>query len=77
MYSNHLRQLDRPATIHLEKRLANVGIANSIVEDYCQRVPDANGWMYKDWVLEALVLLFDLEVGIRSGSEVIQKTVRV
>jgi hypothetical protein len=74
MYNNRLRQLDLPATMHLERRLANVGIADSIIEDYCQRLPDANGWMYKDWVLEALVFLFDVDVGITSGTEIVQKS---
>jgi len=74
MYNNRLRQLDLPATMHLEKRLASAGIADSMIEDYCQRLPDANGWMYKDWVLEALALLFDVEVGITSGPEVVQQS---
>ena len=73
MYNNRLRQLDLPATMHLEKRLASVGIADSVIEDYCQRLPDANGWMYKDWVLEALILLFDLEVGIKAGSSILRE----
>jgi hypothetical protein len=73
MHSDYLRLLDLPAMMHLEKCLANVGIADSIIEDYCQRLPDANGWMYKDWVLEVLVLLFDLEVGIKSGTDIVQK----
>jgi len=73
MYNNRLRQLDLPATIHLNQRLTSAGIADSIIEDYCQRLPGANGWMYKDWVLEALVLLFDLEVGIKSGTDIVQK----
>ncbi|HEX7608852.1 MAG TPA: hypothetical protein VF370_06005 [Candidatus Cryosericum sp.] len=72
VYNNRLRQLDLPATMHLEKRLANAGVADSAIENYCQRLPSANGWMYKDWVLEALVLIFDVEVGITSGPEIVQ-----
>ena len=73
MSGNHLRQLDLPATRHLEKRLESIGITNGIIEDYCQQLPDKNGWMYKDSILEALVLVFDLEVGIKAGSSILRE----